>query len=667
MGGDTHEAGDTAANSEKSISPIHRLTRKLDRLASGFLGYEADQEPVAADDGLRDTLRHLVQIQKRLAACLVWNDKSDLNEFGRIYASASRNHQKLIRWEIDSNLIFSTQSHIDFLYIMSQLESKYPALFHQCMPRAEKLGKKEDDEEGEKGTVARATALQRSDTGASASSARSWGSGKSLPSPFQREKRYYALLSDVDDTLLPSSDALNFGGCDESWRKDGTLYPGLSELHRILRGNNYPNNQPGSRGYSTCLTARPVSLTYGLKEKFRRLGPRLGILPGAIYDNMTRDEKIRYKNYANHKLLQFQKYMRLFEDEHFIFFGDNGQGDVMTAEEMLKYKEVAFCCIHIVEYSSDDGDLARGKVLKRVSVRRKGDASTERLFFYHNIDELAYSLQAAGWITYEECTRVHNAYLRDIEAEEANWCISERDAINLEAIITIRNQDDFEDMDEWEREQVRRAKKFLPMIQRHQCPPIYIDAVIIRDDLVMTIHVIKFVKNVQRRKDADQKTRSFRESLTRLARKALTHRICIRIALCRGSQELFGLGKAASVSSNDDNVYMFAEGLDHVLMSRAHMFRHADRFSVSVTREQLGYWTESRIACNSVPTLPMLEAREYLGPQREERLTWEVYSPKVGKETEFVKGEIVVDVAWRTKEEVNQLIKDARPAECKRF
>jgi len=602
---------------------------------------------------IKFVLKQLVGIQKRMAACMVWNNKADLQEFGRIYAAQNPIDQKRIRHEIDSNLVFSTQSHIDFLYIMEALETKFPALFAECMPHCGKRKVENiiDQPMSSWENCGDCGKRQSEDSVPSSSSS-------AMPAPYHREKRYYALLTDVDDTLLPSSDALNLGGCDESWRKDGTLYPGLAELHRILRGKNYPNNEPGSRGYSTCLTARPVSFIHNLKTKFPRLGRRLSILPGAIYDNMTRDDKIRYQNYANHKLRQFQKYMRIFTDEHFIFFGDNGQGDVVAAEHMLKYRAVAFCCIHIVEYTSDEGDLAQGKVMKRVTVN-PNNLHRERLFFYHNIDELAYLLQSSGWITYEECIRVHNAYVRDIESEEAYWCIRERDAISLETLITIRNQDEDEEMDDWEREQVEIAEKILPLIQTQQCSPIYIDTVIVRGDLVLSIQVVKFVKNVR---DKQLKTRSLRATLAKLAWKALTHRIIIKVTLCRGSHELFVLGKASSKGTDPDNVYWFSKGPDKVLMARAASFRRADRFSISVTREQLGYWTEIRTGCNTVPVLPMLEAREYLGRLKEERFTWNVYSPKVsaGKEEDMIKGELVVDIAWRTKEEVNELLEDSR-------
>merc|ERR1719282_940956 len=65
---------------------------------------------------------------------------------------------------------------------------------------------------------------------------------------------------------------------DCSWRHDGSLYPGVAELHRQLRGKAF--------AHSTVLTARPPSLCQSLPQKLSKLatthdGVRMGILPGA--------------------------------------------------------------------------------------------------------------------------------------------------------------------------------------------------------------------------------------------------------------------------------------------------------------------------------------------------------------------------------------------------
>merc|ERR1719329_574319 len=86
------------------------------------------------------------------------------------------------------------------------------------------------------------------------------------------------VISDVDDTLLPASDALGIGGQDCSWTHDGRVYPGVARLHSELRGGNPPDV------YSVLLTARPPKLCADLVRKLPTIAgatnPRMAILPG---------------------------------------------------------------------------------------------------------------------------------------------------------------------------------------------------------------------------------------------------------------------------------------------------------------------------------------------------------------------------------------------------
>eukprot|EP00928_Gymnodinium_smaydae_P023899 TRINITY_DN1953_c0_g1_i2.p1 TRINITY_DN1953_c0_g1~~TRINITY_DN1953_c0_g1_i2.p1 ORF type:complete len:636 (+),score=86.14 TRINITY_DN1953_c0_g1_i2:100-2007(+) len=230
----------------------------------------------------------------------------------------------------------------------------------------------------------------------------------------------YVPVSDVDDTLLPGHDDFLISGMDRSWRHDGSLYPGIVELHRQLRGDSVAEG--GFFRHTTVLTARPPMLVRKLMTKLAPLvstvvGDRLAILPGVGGLQMAQNVgailgvgkfqrhirrssggmslDVRQQRLANlgvAKVNMFAQYAQIYPDcaGLFCFFGDDGQADVMASEEMLKLTTnvvltcngepqpvLAFAAIHAVQpIASSDGrpqhlvsDAERGALVERLRLK----------------------------------------------------------------------------------------------------------------------------------------------------------------------------------------------------------------------------------------------------------------------------------------------------------
>merc|ERR1712176_1111766 len=142
-----------------------------------------------------------------------------------------------------------------------------------------------------------------------------------------------------DDTLLPGHDVLKLAGEDRSANLDGSLYPGVVQLHKELRGS-------GPDCYSVLLTARPPSLCAKLKHKLADIAgdehhQRMSILPGATLMkavwNALWIELGDCTELGKTKLVRFGEYMQLFPDMcgNFVFIGDDGQADSDITDKML--------------------------------------------------------------------------------------------------------------------------------------------------------------------------------------------------------------------------------------------------------------------------------------------------------------------------------------------
>jgi len=362
-------------------------------------------------------LAKVLNIQKELSTC--WSTRELLAEFVDVFTSLSEEDRLQAIHVLDSNLVFSTTCIVDFMFIARKLEEKLPDKFNKFKASMPKVS-----------PPRRKTWILR---------------GKN-----DKRIRSFAVMADIDDTLLPSADALGIGGSDTSWFADGTLYPGVTTLHRVLRGDHFPSNPAGTRGYTVCLTARPAALTAKLGHTLRALGPRLSILPGNVMDNLAANNADRYDNYALSKLEQFNSYAPWFAGEEFVFQGDTGQGDVKVAEQLLRNdngSRVAFCALHIVKPKSatpefeDDNPFATEKstqeYYKREDTIRLLQEFSGRIFFYSNIKDLAKQLEEAFWISKNDLAKIS----ADYETEIGRIITSQRKHTASKAVRPTKERD----------------------------------------------------------------------------------------------------------------------------------------------------------------------------------------------------------------------------------
>lgn len=223
------------------------------------------------------------------------------------------------------------------------------------------------------------------------------------------------VLTDVDDTLLPATNIL--GGRDKGWPTDGRFYPGVCQLHRVLRGKCGTHHN-----YLVLLTARPPRLVCHLPAKFEQLTdmehPRMAILPGADGLHMLKNAAGilvgQYKALGRTKFKRLQEYAALFPEYggRFVFIGDDGQADLHAARKMLDLKSptldtplIAFIAIKAVKETT--GALCpehqRSRIVEelRAQYPQVGNDHGElhRFFYFDTYEDLALQLSSAGWIS----------------------------------------------------------------------------------------------------------------------------------------------------------------------------------------------------------------------------------------------------------------------------
>lgn len=153
------------------------------------------------------------------------------------------------------------------------------------------------------------------------------------------------IISDVDDTLACSGGAghaLGLAGIDTSYPAK-TVYPGVIAFYRELDlgttgGDTWDDTKVGNLVF---LSARPhvykdatEAVSY---EKFRNLP--LHTMPTLLAGALDTGFKFAYEGdsepLAVTKFKNLQEYLSLYPEYKVIFLGDNGQGDVRTAEMAL--------------------------------------------------------------------------------------------------------------------------------------------------------------------------------------------------------------------------------------------------------------------------------------------------------------------------------------------
>lgn len=288
------------------------------------------------------------------------------------------------------------------------------------------------------------------------------------------------VISDVDDTLLPASDALGIGGQDRSWTLDGRVYPGVARLHRELRGGNPPDV------YSVLLTARPPKLCADLVRKLPTIAgvttPRMAILPGPggveMMRNVTGILGGDYTDLGKKKVARLREYVSLFPEKagSFALLGDDGQADLQAASEMLALVDpstgasiVAFIAIHAVR--GEDGFVVPSEEQRRwVQVLRSAHPPVsgsfkprQRFFYYGTYEDLAEQLAVDGWLSPLQCGAVIHAADRDRSFGQLNSAVVMHDMLALASSLRSRFMDAHE-LDEVEVSQLGAATAAMPLI-----------------------------------------------------------------------------------------------------------------------------------------------------------------------------------------------------------
>jgi hypothetical protein len=154
------------------------------------------------------------------------------------------------------------------------------------------------------------------------------------------------ILSDVDDTLTCSGGSYP-SGIDTSFPKK-CLYPGVLMFYRELDlgtagGDVWDQTRMGNLVF---LSARPHVYRDVLEkvsyDKFRRLVQERGMhtVPTLLAGTLEAGGAFMWNNdmepLAKQKFKNFMEYYRVYPEFNYIFIGDNGQGDVRTAEMMIE-------------------------------------------------------------------------------------------------------------------------------------------------------------------------------------------------------------------------------------------------------------------------------------------------------------------------------------------
>lgn len=156
------------------------------------------------------------------------------------------------------------------------------------------------------------------------------------------------LMTDVDDTLFPSK----VGGTDRSL-PFGVLYPGLLAFHNVIISTGLP---------LIVLTARPEQMAGKTADNIKAAmdnvrdiilltGKRrdipigaLATVKGKVFESFGKTEKAEdYEPMANTKTENFMRFQQLFPEYKVVFTGDSGQGDVLTAIDMISLQERLSC------------------------------------------------------------------------------------------------------------------------------------------------------------------------------------------------------------------------------------------------------------------------------------------------------------------------------------
>ena len=250
------------------------------------------------------------------------------------------------------------------------------------------------------------------------------------------------ILTDMDDTLYPNRGV--YTGSDISWDKKKT-FPGVIEFYKHL------HEKPFSSKYSSILSATPGFLKskkfndshlreilgnnfgflQGSDEKIQAIESGIQQLTGSLVNWWSNSSNIQsnYVKYGNKKFKRFIQMKLIFPEFTFIFIGDNGQGDLLTAIRMLEHDNECIACIRMVcnycdycsqaeQYHSsdkfypgncvcdvDNTDNFKGKFFKPIKIPpevKTYDLIKKRLFGFRNYYELSLIFKGLNIFTKDD-------------------------------------------------------------------------------------------------------------------------------------------------------------------------------------------------------------------------------------------------------------------------
>ena len=236
------------------------------------------------------------------------------------------------------------------------------------------------------------------------------------------------IMTDIDDTLYPNTEHGTYiAGSDVSWPEKNP-YPGIIKFYDL-----FYSNLPIFARYTTVLSATPGFLKKSkladahhilhniLQEYGFIQGPEsktqiathvtdfasnwAGQFRGSLTNKDVSVDTINsaYKLFGNTKFERFKQYLTIFPEYKILFFGDNGQGDVLAGKQMVEYSDRCHVFIHKV---SENGTTFKKSF--------EEDQNIPRLNFFKNYYEAAVKLRELGVFTRDNVNDIKTQILNEI-------------------------------------------------------------------------------------------------------------------------------------------------------------------------------------------------------------------------------------------------------------
>lgn len=254
--------------------------------------------------------------------------------------------------------------------------------------------------------------------------------GQELLDIFKEKKLgdIWHIMTDIDDTLYPNTEHYTYiAGSDSSWEQK-TAYPGIKIFY-----STFYNKLDDYARYTTILSATPGCLkTSKITDSSQILhsilqnygfiqGPesklQVASFSGDIITNCsskfcgqknttTNIETISnlFKLFGNTKFERFKQYLSIFPEYKILFFGDNGQGDVLAGIQMTRFTDNCHVFIHKV---SEDG--------KKFKTVEEESQNIPRLNFFKNYYEAAQKLRELNIFNDDDVQNIKNEITQELE------------------------------------------------------------------------------------------------------------------------------------------------------------------------------------------------------------------------------------------------------------